>query len=124
MILIHLLKQLVNNVGYIIVITFFISRFKTFKQIVLKEKLGRHETIIFSFIFGVFGILGTYIGIDVRGAIANTRNIGVVVGGILCGPFVGVVAGIIAGIHRVIIDFGGITAYSNNNRWIYIRTYL
>ena len=110
MILIHLLKQLVNNVGYIIVITFFISRFKTFKQIVLKEKLGRHEIIIFSFLFGAFGILGTYIGIDVRGAIANTRNIGVMVGGILCGPFVGVVAGIMAGIHRVIIDFGGITA--------------
>lgn len=108
--MIHLLKQLVNNGGYIIVITFFISRFKTFKQIVLKEKLGRHEIVIFSLLFGVFGILGTYIGIDVRGAIANTRNIGVMVGGILCGPFVGVVAGIIAGIHRVIIDFGGITA--------------
>lgn len=110
MILIHLLKQLVNNGGYIIVITFFISRFKTFKQIVLKEKLRRHEIVIFSLLFGAFGILGTYIGIDVRGAIANTRNIGVMVGGILCGPFVGVVAGIIAGIHRVIIDFGGITA--------------
>lgn len=94
--MIELLKQLVNNLGYIIVIVFFISRFKTLKQIVLREKLGRLEIIVFSLIFGVFGILGTYIGIDVRGAIANTRNIGVMVGGILCGPFVGVVAGGIA----------------------------
>ncbi|XUW99192.1 sensor histidine kinase [Wukongibacter sp. M2B1] len=137
--LIELLKQLVNNLGYIIVIAFFISRFKTLKQIVLREKLGRLEIIVFSLIFGVFGILGTYIGIDVRGAIANTRNIGVMVGGILCGPFVGVVAGIIAGLHRVAIDIGGITAIpcaiativggylagiiykksSIENRWIY-----
>jgi len=108
--LIELLEQLVNNLGYIIVIAFFISRLKTLKQIVLKEKLGKLEIVIFSLMFGVFGILGTYIGIDVRGAIANTRNIGVMVGGILCGPFVGMVAGIIAGVHRVVIDIGGITA--------------
>ncbi len=137
--LIELLKQLVNNLGYIIVIAFFISRLKTLKQIVLKEKLGRFEILIFSLMFGAFGILGTYIGIDVRGAIANTRNIGVMVGGILCGPFVGVVAGIIAGLHRIAIDIGGITALpcaiatvvggylsgliykksSVENRWIY-----
>lgn len=108
--MIELLKQLVNNLGYVIVIGFFISRLKKLRQIVLKEKLGRLEIIIFSLMFGVFGILGTYIGIDVRGAIANTRNIGVMVGGILCGPFVGIIAGIIAGIHRIAIDIGGITA--------------
>lgn len=108
--MIELLKQLVNNLGYVIVIGFFISRLKKLRQIVLKEKLGRIEIIIFSLMFGVFGILGTYIGIDVRGAIANTRNIGVMVGGILCGPFVGTIAGIIAGVHRVAIDIGGITA--------------
>lgn len=108
--MIELLKQLVNNLGYVIVIGFFISRLKKLRQIILKGKLERIEIIIFSLMFGIFGILGTYIGIDVRGAIANTRNIGVMVGGILCGPFVGVIAGIIAGVHRVAIDIGGITA--------------
>ncbi len=108
--MIELLKQLVNNLGYVIVIGFFISRLKKLRQIILKGKLERVEIIIFSLMFGIFGILGTYIGIDVRGAIANTRNIGVMVGGILCGPFVGVIAGIIAGVHRVAIDIGGITA--------------
>ncbi len=108
--MIELLKQLVNNLGYVIIIAFFISRLKRLKQVVLKEKLGRYEIIIFSLVFGAFGILGTYIGIDVRGAIANTRNIGIMVGGVLFGPFVGIVAGIIAGVHRIVIDIGGITA--------------
>ncbi len=92
-----------------------------------------------SIIFGAFGILGTYTGTEVNGAIANTRIIGVMTGGILCGPFVGTMAGIIAGIHRLLVDIGGITSIpctittiisgivagliysksSENNKWFY-----
>ncbi len=57
-----------------------------------------------------FGIFGTYFGLDVKGAILNNRNIGVVVGGLLSGPVVGLVAGLIAGTHRLLIDIGGPTA--------------
>lgn len=137
--LITLFKQLVNHLGYVIVIAFFISRLKTFKKIIRKTKINTGELIILSILFGGFGILGTYIGIDVRGAIANTRNIGVIVGGILGGPLVGIISGLIAGIHRIAIDIGGITAIpcaiatffggyisgviykksDRNNRWFY-----
>ncbi|QXM07395.1 sensor histidine kinase [Crassaminicella indica] len=109
--MIELLKHLINNLGYVIVIAFFISKLNTFRQMIQKEKIGRVETLILAFIFGGIGIIGTYVGIDVRGAIANTRNIGVIVGGILCGPFVGIVGGILAATHRILIDAGGITAF-------------
>lgn len=108
--MLELLKQLINHLGYVIIIAFLISRLSTFKQIVQKNKIERTETIFLSILFGAFGILGTYIGIDVRGAIANTRNIGVIAGGVLGGPLVGVGAGLIAGLHRILIDIGGITA--------------
>ncbi|HWQ30463.1 MAG TPA: sensor histidine kinase, partial [Negativicutes bacterium] len=53
--------------------------------------------------------IGTYSGTNVYGAIANTRIIGIMAGGILCGPFVGILSGLIAGIHRFLFDIGGIT---------------
>lgn len=137
--MIYLLKNLINNLGYVVLIAFMISKIKSFKKIIQKDEFNYIDLFVLSFIFGTFGILGTYIGTDVRGAIANTRIIGVMAGGILCGPFVGIVSGIIAGFHRYVIDIGGITAFpcfvstviggcisgiiynksTDKNRWIY-----
>jgi two-component system LytT family sensor kinase len=108
--MIELLKNLTNNLGYVILIAFFVSRIGSFKKIVQKDKFKRIDLIILSIIFGAFGILGTYSGTEINGAIANTRIIGVMAGGILCGPFVGILSGVIAGIHRLFIDIGGITS--------------
>lgn len=108
--MIELLRNLTNNLGYVILIAFFVSRIGSFKNIVQKDKFRKRELIMLSIIFGAFGILGTYTGTDVNGAIANTRIIGVMAGGILYGPFVGIMAGIIAGMHRLLVDIGGITS--------------
>ncbi len=40
----------------------------------------------------------------------NVRIIAVMSGGILFGPWVGIITGVIAGIHRYLIDIGGVTA--------------
>ncbi|TCO77452.1 sensor histidine kinase [Marinisporobacter balticus] len=109
--MVELLKHLVNNLSYLIVIAFFISKLNTFRQMIRKDRIKRIEIFILAVVFGGIGILGTYVGINIRGAIANTRNIGVMVGGILCGPFVGIVGGILAGVHRILIDIGGITSF-------------
>jgi two-component system LytT family sensor kinase len=90
----ELLKNLINNAGYILFIAFIITQSRSVKKIIQKDKFGRLELIVLSIIFGCFGILGTYIGTEINGAIANTRMIGVMAGGILCGPFVGSVAGL------------------------------
>lgn len=108
--MIELLKNLTNNLGYVILIAFFVSRIGSFKKIVQKDKFKKLDLIMLSIIFGAFGILGTYTGTEVNGAIANTRIIGVMAGGILCGPFVGILSGIIAGMHRLLVDIGGITS--------------
>ncbi|OPJ56796.1 sensor histidine kinase [Alkalithermobacter paradoxus] len=105
-----LFKNLINNLGYVVLIAFLISRLKPYKKIIQKEEFSTKDLIILSIIFGGFGILGTYIGTPVNGAIANTRVIGVITGGILFGPFVGLLSGVIAGVHRLIIDIGGITS--------------
>ncbi|MDZ6509155.1 alanine transaminase [Escherichia coli] len=44
------------------------------------------------------------------GSLVNVRIIAVMSGGILFGPWVGIITGVIAGIHRYLIDIGGVTA--------------
>lgn len=107
--MIEILKSLINNLGYILFIAFVISQLGSFKNIIQKDEFKKEDLLILSIIFGCFGILGTYVGTNINGAIANTRIIGVMTGGILCGPFVGTVAGIIAAIHRFVIGLDSVT---------------
>lgn len=108
--MLELFKNLTNNLIYVTFIAFVISNLPVFKKIIQRDEFRRLHLIILSVTFAVFGIIGTYTGTYVYGAIANTRIIGIMAGGILCGPFVGIVSGIIAGIHRFLYDIGGITS--------------
>lgn len=106
----NLFKNLINNLGYVILIAFIISSLSLFKRIIQKDDFRRRDLTLLAIVFAIFGIIGTYSGTDVNGAIANTRIIGIMAGGILYGPFVGIVSGVIAGLHRFTYDIGGITS--------------
>ncbi len=108
--MIDLFKNLIGNLSYVVIIAFIISNLPLFKKIIQKDEFRRFDLVVLSITFAIFGIIGTYSGTDVNGAIANTRIIGIMAGGILFGPFVGIVSGIIAGIHRILYDIGGITS--------------
>lgn len=58
-------------------------------------------------LFSLFCILGTYFGLQVGDAIANTRAIGAVMGGLFGGPIIGFAVGLTGGIHRY--SLGGFT---------------
>ncbi|QNO15200.1 sensor histidine kinase [Alkalicella caledoniensis] len=104
-------KSLINNLGIIVLIAFLLTKIPLFKTLVIdKERVGVKGQITLAIIFGLFGILATYNGFPVKGAIANARVVGVVAGGIIGGPVVGLGAGLIAGVHRYGIDIGGFTA--------------
>ncbi len=108
--LIELFQNLFNKLGFIILAAFILSRSSFIKGYILKNRLSLKDKIIFSIVFGCVGIIGTYSGVEVNDAIANSRSIGVIVAGLFGGPWVGVVAGLIAGIHRMIIPIGRFTA--------------
>ncbi len=58
-------------------------------------------------LFSGFCVLGTYFGLQINDAIANTRAIGAVMGGLFGGPVVGFAVGLTGGIHRYTL--GGFT---------------
>lgn len=70
--------------------------------------MTKKDFVLAILIFAVIGILGTYTGVPIKDAIANSHVIGPMVGGLVGGPIVGLGAGLIAGLHR--LTLGGFTA--------------
>lgn len=108
--LFDLLNSMSNKLGLIVLLAFFLSRSRFIKGYLQKISLTKKDKIIFSVVFGLIGIIGTYSGVPVNGAIANSRSIGVIVAGLFGGPTIGLFAGLIAGIHRMVIPDGRFTA--------------
>lgn len=103
-----LMNHLLNNIGYIIAAAFLFTKMKT--SIMNLQKTEVQDHVIFILFFSALAIAGTYIGLDYKGAILNTRNIGVITGGLLLGPQVGIVAGFFSAIHRLLVPIGAMTA--------------
>ncbi|XEC96735.1 LytS/YhcK type 5TM receptor domain-containing protein [Paenibacillus tarimensis] len=106
---------LFQRMGILLMLTFILTRFPMFRQL-LDREVSFKNAFYFSILFGVFGIAGTYAGIVVgeNGSInpafwimrlneyetvANLGLVGVVIGGLLGGPIVGLGAGLITGAH-------------------------
>lgn len=99
-----------NKFGNLFVFAFVLSKIKAFRKLVAKKPVTLGDKLLLSGVFGIFGIIGTYFSIEFKGALVNTRIIGVATGGLLGGPFVGVLAGLLAGGHRAMIEGGQFTA--------------
>ncbi|WP_409342197.1 LytS/YhcK type 5TM receptor domain-containing protein [Paenibacillus sp. MBLB4367] len=121
--MITLLILMLERVGILLIVVFLLSRMSSFRQIIHNEH-GTRERILLIAVFGTFGIISNYTGIEIHAgvitsqgwqtevaydnAIANTRVLGVALGGLLGGPLVGLGCGLIAGLHR--LTLGGYTA--------------
>ena len=104
--IIELLLVLVEKICVIVVIAYLITRTKYFREI-LDKKFTLKNRAIFILIFGAVSIFGTYSGIEIFGAIANVRDLGPMIAGLIGGPVIGLGAGLIGGIHRYFL--GGFT---------------
>lgn len=102
---------------------FILNRSKIFRHTIMNDHASLPGKLLVSIAFGMIGIFGTYWGIPVVNGvldlmafgnaldghwmeinvdgIANTRAVGVIVGGLIGGRLVGTGAGLIAGIHRI-----------------------
>ncbi len=103
----HTLLVLVEKACVIVVIAYVISRLPQFGEI-LEGKFTFKNQIILILIFGAISIFGTYSGIDIFGAMANVRDLGPMVAGLVGGPIMGLGAGLIGGLYR--LSLGGFTA--------------
>ena len=107
---IQFISHLISNIGCSAIIAFFFIRIDKANIIIKSNAKTKKDIIALSFFFSLLSISGTYIGLNFNGAILNTRNIGVIAGGILGGPYVAIITGLVAGIHRAFVNLGRETA--------------
>lgn len=105
----NLLLMLFERLTVVVTLAYLFSRTPLFRRL-LRQDLTWKEKAGMVIIFGIVTILGTYYGIPVKGAIANSRAVGAIVAGLLGGPAVGTITGLIGGIHRW--SLGGFTGFA------------
>ncbi len=104
-----LIFDLLQQMSVFLVIAYLFTKSPAFRPLTSEVIGGRHKLLLYV-IFSTFSILGTYFGLPVHDAIANTRAIGPVLAGIIGGPLLGVSTGLTGGLHRYTL--GGFTAFS------------
>ena len=105
--IIDLILDLVAKVCVVIVFIYLVTRTRYFTEI-LDKQFNVKNQIVLILIFGIFAIYSTHSGIKLpSGAIANIRDLGPIVAGLIGGPVMGLGAGLIGGVHRYFL--GGLT---------------
>lgn len=108
----EIIRSVILNIGLLVILALLLTQFSITKRFITGEKKTVREQLFLMVLFGVMGIVSTVTGYEVSGAIANTRVISVMAGGLIGGPAVGIGASVIAGMHRYFSDIGGLTALS------------
>ncbi|WP_311196271.1 sensor histidine kinase [Serratia plymuthica] len=105
-----MLLAVFDRAALMLICLFFLTRTRLFRQLLQKEDHTPLELGMVTAIFSLFALFSTYSGINVEGSLVNVRVIAIMAGGILFGPWVGIITGILAGVHRYLIDIDGITS--------------
>lgn len=105
--IIALCIDLIKNMALVMVLAYVLTRTGAYAAIMAKKKVTPAQQAGMILIFGLFSLYGTLSGIDFMGAIANIRDLGPAIGGLIGGPLVGLGAALIGGLHR--FSLGGIT---------------
>ena len=107
-----LVLELAQNVSTIGLAAFLTTRLPAIKKALTNSHYRLREKLILVVVFGSFSAVGNWMGIPIfLGALANTRIVGPLAGGLLGGPIVGVGAGILGAIPRYYM--GGFTVWAS-----------
>ncbi len=94
--------SLFNNMAVIILTAYIFSRTKLYEDIINK-KFTFKNSLSLIVVMGLLSIYGTISGVRIFGLIANIRNLGPSIAGLLGGPIIGSIVGLIGATHRYIL---------------------
>lgn len=97
---------LFQMMAVIVILAYLITRTRSFSEVLSGVFTWKNQLFLIIF-FGIMSIYGTESGILILGAPVNVRDLGPMVGGLACGPVVGVGAGLIGAAYR--FGLGGFT---------------
>lgn len=98
---------LFNHVSMVIVLAYIIGRSRYLTECIKHPTRG-FNWLALTGVFSILAVIGTFTGLRIYDATANTRIVGVLMGGLMGGPVVGMLVGAISGFFRY--ELGGFTA--------------
>jgi two-component system, LytTR family, sensor kinase len=101
--------HLIQAMAVFLVVAYLYCKSPWFKPLT-SDSLTLRDKVYLYFFFSLISMMGTYLGMPIQDAIANTRAIGPVLAGVIGGPVLGTAVGFTGGLHRYF--FGGFTAFS------------
>ena len=107
--IIETLIGLIRTISVVAIIVYILSRSRMYNAVIENRMTWKHKVAII-ILFGLFSIYGTVGGVEILGAIANVRDLGPVIAGLVAGPLAGFLTGLIGAVHRYFQ--GGFTAVS------------
>ncbi|MDD1682037.1 MAG: SpoIIE family protein phosphatase [Methanoregula sp.] len=93
----------------VIVFAYLFTRSHYFVE-VLEHHPVPGTQILLAIIFGILSIYGLSSGVNVYGATLTFRDLGPIIAGLLCGPYVGLGAGLIGGAYRLTMGGSNVMA--------------
>lgn len=93
------LFSLLQTMAVFLVVAYIYSKSPWFRPLT-NENLSTRDKVYLYFFFSAISMMGTYMGLPVHDALANTRAIGPVLAGIIGGPILGTSVGFTGGLHR------------------------
>lgn len=101
-----LILSLLQQMCVYLVLAYMLSKTPLFLPLLSISHRLSHKFSVY-LLFSLFCVMGTYFGLQFNDAIANTRAIGAVMGGLFGGPVIGFLVGLTGGLHRY--SLGGFT---------------
>ncbi len=99
--------QLAKLMAVIAVVAYLVTRTNWFFE-VCNRRISTKSGTLMVVIFGALSVFGNYSGVEILGALANLRDLGPMIAGLLGGPVVGLATGVVGGVYRYYM--GGFTA--------------
>ncbi len=101
---------LISNMAVVVVISYLLTRTPVYVQEILRNRLSAKTQLYLIFIFGFFSVFGTENGFKVGASVANVRDLGPAIAGLIGGPWVGLGAAVIGALHRYFLFNAPFTA--------------
>ncbi|MDD4600831.1 Sensor histidine kinase BtsS [bioreactor metagenome] len=103
-----IIMPIIYNLSVFGMCAFAVTHLKIFRKTLHQSIYSNRDRLLLILLFGALAALGNFLSVvDIKGALANNRTTGIVLGGLLGGPLVGIGAGILGAIPRYFL--GGFT---------------
>jgi len=99
--------ELLKLMAVVGIVAYAVSRTQWFFDVCSRKTTPKNAVLMIA-VFGALSIFGNYSDVEILGAIANVRDLGAMIAGLLGGPAVGFTTGLIGGSFRY--HLGGFTA--------------